>query len=128
MAVASRAVRLAGVNIPGNAHIQVGLTHIFGVGRPRALEICKALDINIETKIGELDDATLESVREYLGKYVLEGDLRIEVKQAIQRLRNIRCYRGSRHQRGLPCRGQTTKNNARTRKGRKRSLVAGKKK
>ena len=109
--------RIAGVNIPDKKHAEVGLTAIYGVGRSRARKICQALGIAYSTKIQELDENQLDQVRNEVAKYKVEGDLRREVSMNIKRLMDLGCYRGVRHRRGLPVRGQRTKTNARTRKG-----------
>ncbi len=114
--------RIAGINIPSNKHTVIGLRHIYGVGQPRAKQICAATDIVEETKIGELTEEQLESLRNEIGKYSVEGDLRREVSMSIKRLMDLGCYRGIRHRRGLPLRGQRTKTNARTRKGPRRPI------
>jgi len=109
--------RIAGVNVPDNKHTEIALTSIYGVGRTIAKKICQAVGIQSSTKIKDLDDSDLEKLRDQLGSYVVEGDLRREVSMNIKRLMDLGCYRGQRHRRGLPVRGQNTKNNARTRKG-----------
>ena len=109
--------RIAGVNIPINKHVVIGLTAIYGVGRSRASEICQDLDILPETKVKDLLDAQLDAIRQKLLTYKVEGDLRREVSISIKRLMDLGCYRGIRHRRGLPVRGQRTRTNARTRKG-----------
>ncbi len=109
--------RLAGINIPDHKHAWVSLTSIYGVGRTRAYDICKAAGIEPSSKIKDLTDGELETIRKVLGQYSLEGDLRREVSMNIKRLMDLGCYRGIRHRRGLPVRGQRTKTNARTRKG-----------
>ena len=113
--------RIAGVNIPPHKHTCIGLTAIYGIGRPRALKICEATGIPASKKVKDLDDADLEKLRDAVGTFTIEGDLRREVSMNIKRLVDIGSYRGIRHRRGLPVRGQNTKNNARTRKGAKRS-------
>ena len=118
--------RIAGVNIPNNAHIVIGLQAIFGIGATRAKLICEAAGIVPSTKVKDLDESQLESLREQVAKYEVEGDLRREVTMSIKRLMDMGCYRGFRHRRGLPCRGQRTRTNARTRKG-PRKAIAGKK-
>jgi small subunit ribosomal protein S13 len=121
--------RIAGVNIPPNKHIVIGLTEIHGIGRQLAEEICKAAGINPAVKSKDLTEAQVEQIREQItrGKYLIEGDLRRFVATNIKRLRDISCYRGIRHRRGLPVRGQRTRTNARTRKGRRKAAIAGKK-
>lgn len=114
--------RIAGVNIPTQKHAVVGLMSIYGVGKTRAYEICKSCDIDPETKVKELTDAQIESLREQVAKYTVEGDLRREVSMDIKRLMDLGCYRGRRHRRHLPLRGQRTKTNARTRKGPRKAI------
>jgi small subunit ribosomal protein S13 len=109
--------RIAGINIPPHKHAEIGLTAIFGIGRTRARKICEACGIDYTKKIKDLSDAELEKVRDQVGSYTTEGDLRRETTMNIKRLMDIGCYRGFRHRRGLPVRGQRTKTNARTRKG-----------
>jgi small subunit ribosomal protein S13 len=109
--------RIAGVNIPDNKHAVISLTYIFGVGRTTSQKILDAVNINATTKISQLTDAQLDDIRSEVGNYVTEGDLRREVSMNIKRLMDLGCYRGLRHRRGLPLRGQRTKTNARTRKG-----------
>ncbi len=118
--------RIAGVNIPNNAHIVIGLQAIYGVGATRAKAICEAAGVVTSTKVKDLDESQLEALREQVARYVVEGDLRREVTMSIKRLMDMGCYRGFRHRRGLPCRGQRTRTNARTRKG-PRKAIAGKK-
>ena len=118
--------RIAGVNIPNNAHIVIGLQAIYGIGATRAKLICEAAGIVPSTKVKDLDESQLESLREQVAKYEVEGDLRREVTMSIKRLMDMGCYRGFRHRRGLPCRGQRTRTNAHTRKG-PRKAIAGKK-
>lgn len=109
--------RIAGVNIPVQKHISIGLTSIYGVGRPRALTICKKAGVDPQTKAKDLTEAQVEGIRQVVSQFVIEGDLRREVSMSIKRLIDIGCYRGQRHRRGLPLRGQRTRTNARTRKG-----------
>lgn len=109
--------RIAGVNVPVNKHVVIGLTAIYGVGRSRARKICQNLGISPETKVKDLLDAQLDAIRQSILTYKLEGDLRREVSISIKRLMDLGCYRGIRHRRGLPVRGQRTRTNARTRKG-----------
>jgi len=109
--------RIAGINIPPQKHTEIGLTAIFGIGRTRARKICEACGIDYTKKIKDLSDAELEKVRDAVNTYTIEGDLRRETTMNIKRLMDIGCYRGFRHRRGLPLRGQRTKTNARTRKG-----------
>ena len=119
--------RIAGVNIPNHQHTVIGLTAIYGVGRPRAQKICAATGVATNKKIKDLDDSELEKLREEIGKFIVEGDLRREISMNIKRLMDLGCYRGLRHRRQLPVRGQRTHTNARTRKG-KAKAIAGKKK
>lgn len=119
--------RIAGVNIPNHQHTDVGLTAIFGIGRPRARKICAACSVPFEKKIKDLTDIDLEKLRDEVNKYTVEGDLRREVTMSIKRLMDLGCYRGLRHRRGLPVRGQRTRTNARTRKGPRKAGVALKK-
>jgi small subunit ribosomal protein S13 len=118
--------RIAGVNIPNNAHAVIGLQSIYGIGQTRALLLCEETSINTATKFKDLTDDQLESLRNAVARFTIEGDLRREVTMNIKRLMDMGCYRGLRHRRGLPCRGQRTKTNARTRKG-PRKAIAGKK-
>jgi small subunit ribosomal protein S13 len=120
--------RLAGIDLPKDKRGEVGLTYIFGIGRTRAQEILSKVGLDYNTKVGEWSDDQVAQLRKLLeAEYKLEGALRGEVSSAIKRLMDIGCYRGLRHRKGLPVRGQRTKTNARTRKGRRRT-VAGKKK
>jgi small subunit ribosomal protein S13 len=119
--------RIAGVNIPNHQHAEIALTAIFGVGRTRAQKICDAAGVVRTNKIKDLTDAQLERLREEVGKFTVEGDLRREVTMSIKRLMDLGCYRGLRHRRGLPCRGQRTRTNARTRKGPRKSIAGAKK-
>ena len=114
--------RIAGVNIPDNKHLNVALTHIYGVGRVRALKICTAVGLNPQTKVRELKEQELDKLRSAMSGYALEGDLRREVSMNIKRLMDLGCYRGIRHRKGLPVRGQRTRTNARTRKGPRRAV------
>lgn len=118
--------RIAGINIPPHKHTEIGLTHIYGIGRTTAQKICSAAGIPFNKKIKELTDTDLEKIRDEVGKITIEGDLRRELSMNIKRRMDIGCYRGFRHRRGLPCRGQRTRTNARTRKG-PRKAIAGKK-
>ena len=121
--------RIAGVNIPLNKRVEIGLTYIYGVGRPTSNEILKKLDIDPDRYVRDLTDGEITKLRDAIdNEHVVEGDLRRERSQNVKRLMEIGCYRGLRHRRGLPVRGQNTKTNARTRKGPKRMQVAGKKK
>ena len=119
--------RIAGVNIPPHKHTSIGLTAIYGIGRPRALKICEATGVAANKKIKDLDDADLEKLRDAVGTFTIEGDLRRETTMNIKRLMDIGCYRGFRHRRGLPMRGQRTRTNARTRKGPRKGQAALKK-
>lgn len=118
--------RIAGVNIPNHQHTIIALTAIYGVGRTRAREICAAAGVETSTKIKDVSDSDMEKLRDEVGKITVEGDLRREISMNIKRLMDLGCYRGLRHRRGLPCRGQRTRTNARTRKGPRKS-IAGKK-
>jgi len=109
--------RIAGVNVPDNKHTEIALTSIYGVGRVTAKKICAAAGIEVTSKLKDLNEADVEKLREQLNSFIVEGDLRREVQMNIKRLMDLGCYRGVRHRRGLPVRGQNTKNNARTRKG-----------
>lgn len=109
--------RIAGVNIPVNKHIVIGLTSIYGVGSTSAQKICDAVKLDPTTKVRELTEQQLEALRSEVTNYKIEGDLRREVSMNIKRLMDMGCYRGIRHRRSLPLRGQRTKTNARTRKG-----------
>jgi small subunit ribosomal protein S13 len=109
--------RIAGVNIPNHQHAVIALTAIYGIGRPRAQAICAATGIAPSAKIKDLSDAEMDRLREQVQKFTVEGDLRREVTMSIKRLMDLGCYRGVRHRRGLPVRGQRTRTNARTRKG-----------
>jgi small subunit ribosomal protein S13 len=118
--------RIAGVNIPNHKHAEIALTAIYGIGRTRAQQICDAAGVERSAKIKDLTESDMERLRDEVGKFVVEGDLRREVTMSIKRLMDLSCYRGLRHRRGLPCRGQRTRTNARTRKG-PRKAIAGKK-
>jgi small subunit ribosomal protein S13 len=118
--------RIAGVNIPNHKHAEIALTAIFGIGRTRAQKICDAAGVARSTKIKDLTESDMEKLRDEVGRFVVEGDLRREVTMNIKRLMDLGCYRGVRHRRGLPLRGQRTRTNARTRKG-PRKAIAGKK-
>jgi SSU ribosomal protein S13P len=114
--------RIAGINLPANKHIDVALTSIYGVGRKTAQKICDATSIPYVTKVKDLDEGQAEMLRKEVGEIPVEGDLRREVSMNIKRLMDMGNYRGLRHRRGLPVRGQKTKTNARTRKGPKKPL------
>lgn len=109
--------RVAGVNIPDQKHTVIALTAIYGVGPSRARDLCAATGIKPEVKVKDLTEAELEALRQAIGQFAVEGDLRREVSMQIKRLMDLGCYRGLRHRRGLPVRGQRTRTNARTRKG-----------
>jgi len=119
--------RIAGVNIPNHQHTVIGLTAIFGIGNSLARKICEASGVAIDKKVKDLNDADLEKLREEVGRFTVEGDLRRNVQQDIKRKIEIGCLQGIRHRKGLPVRGQRTHTNARTRKGPKKT-VANKKK
>ncbi|MBO4601690.1 MAG: 30S ribosomal protein S13 [Salinivirgaceae bacterium] len=119
--------RLVGVDLPKNKRGEIGLTYIFGIGRSSARTILDKAEISYDTKVGDWTDAEIASLRKILADYKLEGELRSEVQLNIKRLMDVGCYRGVRHRLGLPVRGQNTRNNARTRKGKKKT-VANKKK
>jgi small subunit ribosomal protein S13 len=120
--------RIAGVNLPREKRLEVGLTYIFGIGRSTAQEVCNALGLSLDTKVRDLTDEEVTKLREYIdGNLQVEGDLRRERTQAIKRLGEIGSYRGIRHRRNLPVNGQRTKTNARTRKGPKKTVGRGKK-
>ena len=119
--------RIAGINIPPHQHTEIGLTAIYGIGRSRARKICEACGIAYDKKVKDLTDADQEKIREQVGKFLIEGDLRRETTMNIKRLMDIGCYRGFRHRRGMPVRGQRTRTNARTRKGPRRAAQALKK-
>jgi small subunit ribosomal protein S13 len=115
--------RIAGINIPPNQHAEIGLTAIYGVGRARARAILEATNVSLTKKVKELTDAELERIRDAVSKLAVEGDLRREIQLSIKRLIDLGCYRGLRHRRGLPVRGQRTRTNARTRKGPRKTGV-----
>jgi small subunit ribosomal protein S13 len=119
--------RIAGINIPPHKHAEIGLTAIYGIGRPTAQKICEAAGIAYSKRIKDLTDSDLEKIREEIGRLTIEGDLRREMSINIKRLMDLGCYRGLRHRRGLPVRGQRTRTNARTRKGPRRAAQALKK-
>ena len=114
--------RIAGINIPVHKHTVIGLTSIYGIGPTRARDICNNSGIAPETKIKDLNEEQLDSIRNEVAKFTVEGDLRREVSMNIKRLMDLGCYRGIRHRRGLPLRGQRTRTNARTRKGPRRAI------
>ena len=119
--------RIAGINIPPQQHAEIGLTAIYGIGRSRARAILDQCGIEYSKKIKDLTDAELEKIREGVNQFTVEGDLRREIQLTIKRLIDLGTYRGMRHRRGLPCRGQRTRTNARTRKGPRKAGVALKK-
>ena len=114
--------RIAGINVPVNKHTWVALTYIFGVGRTRAVAICDAAGVERERKIRDLSEDEVERLRTEVGRYSVEGDLRRDTSMNVKRLMDLGCYRGLRHRRGLPVRGQRTRTNARTRKGPRRPI------
>ncbi|HYP79897.1 MAG TPA: 30S ribosomal protein S13 [Steroidobacteraceae bacterium] len=115
--------RIAGINIPMNKHTWVGLTHIFGVGRTRARECCQIAGVNPSTKVKDLTETEVAALRSQIAKWLVEGDLRREVSMNIKRLMDLGTWRGMRHRKGLPLRGQRTRTNARTRKGPRKQAV-----
>jgi len=118
--------RIAGVNIPNHQHAVVALTAIYGIGRTRAQKICAAAGVNSASKMKDLTDSEMEKLRDEVGKVTVEGDLRREVTMNIKRLMDLGCYRGQRHRKGLPVRGQRTRTNARTRKGPRKAIKSSK--
>ena len=112
--------RIAGINIPMNKHVWVGLTHIYGIGRSRALAACEAAGVTPTTRVKDLTEPEVDALRTQIARFPVEGDLRREVSMNIKRLMDLGCYRGIRHRKGLPVRGQRTRTNARTRKGPRR--------
>ncbi|MBL6693738.1 MAG: 30S ribosomal protein S13 [Proteobacteria bacterium] len=116
--------RVGGVNIPDNKHLDVSLTHIYGIGRKTAQDICLKLKIRFDQKVSNLSEADLDKIRDELKNFQIEGDLRREINFNIKRLMDLGCYRGIRHRKGLPLRGQRTKTNARTRKGPRKPIRA----
>ena len=114
--------RIAGINIPPHKHAEIGLTAIFGIGRNTAQKICDSVGIAFSKKIKDLTDGDLEKIRDEVNKLTIEGDLRREISMNIKRLMDLGCYRGLRHRRGLPMRGQRTRTNARTRKGPRKAI------
>ena len=120
--------RIAGVNLPNQKRLEIGLTYIYGIGQTTAQKICTVLELDPNEKVKDLTDEEVNKIRTYIDSDLqVEGDLRRERSQAIKRLSEIGCYRGLRHRRGLPARGQRTKTNARTRKGPKKTVGRGKK-
>ncbi len=116
--------RIAGVDIPRDKHVEVSLSYIFGIGRPSARKICTDINVGLETKVRDLTDDEISRIREHIDRnFVVEGELRKQVRQDIQRLIEIGSYRGIRHRRGLPVRGQRTRTNARTKRGPRRTVA-----
>jgi len=115
--------RIAGINVPNHQHAEIALTAIYGIGRARAQAILSAAGVQGARKIKDLNDNELEKIREQIAKVTVEGDLRREVSMSIKRLMDLGCYRGVRHRKGLPVRGQRTRTNARTRKGPRKAAI-----
>jgi small subunit ribosomal protein S13 len=115
--------RIGGVNISNHQHAAIAITAIYGIGRSRARQICDAAGIDAAAKVKDLSDAQMDRLREQVGKFTIEGDLRREVSMNIKRLMDLGTYRGTRHKRGLPVRGQRTRTNARTRKGPRKAAI-----
>ena len=120
--------RIAGVDLPREKRVEIGLTYIYGIGKVTSQKILASTGVNPDTRIKDLTDEEVNNLRKAIDEFTVEGDLRREIALNIKRLRDIRCYRGIRHQKGLPVRGQKTKTNARTRKGPKRTVGRKKKK
>ena len=120
--------RIAGVDIPREKRVEISLTYIYGIGKTLSIKILKKVNINPDTRVKDLTDEQVNDIRKEITNYTVEGDLRREIALDIKRLREIGCYRGLRHRRGLPVRGQRTKTNARTRKGPKKVVSRSKKK
>ena len=114
--------RIAGINIPLQKHVVVALTSIYGIGRTRAEQVCSAAEVSPDTKVKDLSEPEVERLRTAIARFPVEGDLRREVAMNVKRLMDLGCYRGIRHRRGLPLRGQRTRTNARTRKGPRRPI------
>jgi len=115
--------RVAGVDIPDNKRAEIALTYILGIGRPSAQKILEKTGVDKNVRIKDVSEADLDKIRTVIDEeYVIEGNLRTQVRMNVKRLMDIGCYRGDRHKKGLPCRGQNTKNNARTRKGKKKTV------
>lgn len=114
--------RIAGINIPNHKHVEIALTSIYGIGRARARQVCDGAGVASVAKVKDLTEAEVQRIRNEVSKYVLEGDLRRQVAMNIKRLMDMGMYRGLRHRRGLPVRGQRTRTNARTRKGPRRAI------
>jgi small subunit ribosomal protein S13 len=115
--------RISGINVPNHQHAEIALTAIYGIGRARAQSILTAAGVQGSRKIKDLNDSELEKIREQVAKFTVEGDLRREVSMSIKRLMDLSCYRGLRHRKGLPVRGQRTRTNARTRKGPRKAAI-----
>jgi len=115
--------RIAGINIPMNKHVGIGLTHIYGIGRARARAVCVAAGVDSSTRVKDLTDAEVTAIRAQIARWAVEGDLRREVSMNIKRLMDMGSWRGMRHRKGLPVRGQRTRTNARTRKGPRKQAV-----
>ena len=114
--------RIAGINLPNHKHVEIALTTVYGIGRKTARDICDAAGVERARKVSELSEGEADRLRNEVGKYRVEGDLRREVSMNVKRLMDLGCYRGLRHRRGLPVRGQRTNTNARTRKGPRRPI------
>ncbi len=119
--------RITGVNVPNDKRVEIGLTYIFGIGLTTSQKIIAGAKVNRDTRVKDLTEEELEKIRREIAKFKTEGDLRLEVSQNIKRLKDINSYRGTRHAKGLPVRGQSTKTNARTKKGKKVTMGSGKK-
>ncbi|MFZ2509463.1 MAG: 30S ribosomal protein S13 [Steroidobacteraceae bacterium] len=115
--------RIAGINIPVNKHIVIGLTHVYGIGPSRAKMLCRAANVDPATKVRDLTEAEVNMLRTNIARFLVEGDLRRENAMSLKRLMDLGCYRGIRHRKGLPVRGQRTRTNARTRKGPRKAAV-----
>jgi small subunit ribosomal protein S13 len=115
--------RIAGINVPNHQHAEIALTAIYGIGRARAQAILAAAGVQGNRKIKDLNDSELDRIRDNIAKFTVEGDLRREVQMSIKRLIDLNSYRGSRHRKGLPVRGQRTRTNARTRKGPRKAAI-----
>lgn len=116
--------RIAGVNIPNHQHVGIALTAIYGIGRSSSKNICKSVGIETDKKLKDLSEEQIDQLRDHIAKFTIEGDLRREISMNIKRLMDLGCYRGLRHRRGLPVRGQRTRTNARTRKGPRKAIRA----
>lgn len=116
--------RIAGVNIPNHQHVGIALTAIYGIGRSSSKNICETVGIDTDKKLKDLTEEQIEQLREYVTRMTIEGDLRREISMNIKRLMDLGCYRGLRHRKGLPVRGQRTRTNARTRKGPRKAIRA----